>query len=130
MAKPMLVTLPFVLLLLDYWPLGRAAGLAPVPAGSSVSPPTPGLLKKGGWQLIWEKIPLFILAAASCRITLLAQEVSGSVMPLFIRSLDPRIASTLVAYIKYLVKMFWPFPMIFFYPLRPLPWWEAAWAGV
>ena len=130
MAKPMLVTLPFVLLLLDYWPLGRVAGLAPIPAGSSVSPPTPGLMKKGYWQLIWEKIPLFILAAASCLITVLAQEGSGSVMPLAIRPLDPRIVNTLVAYIKYLVKMFWPYPMIFFYPLAPLPWWEAVWAGL
>jgi len=130
MAKPMLVTLPFALLLLDYWPLGRVAGLAPVPADSRVSLPTTGPIKKGCWQLIVEKIPLFILAAASCLVTMLAQEGGGSVMPLAIRSLDPRIVNTLVAYIKYLVKMFWPFPMVFFYPLAPLPWWEAVWAGL
>jgi hypothetical protein len=87
-------------------------------------------MKKGYWQLTWEKIPLFILAAASCLITVLAQAGSGSVMPLAIRSLDPRIANTLVAHVKYLVKIFWPYPMIFFYPLAPLPWWESVWVGM
>jgi hypothetical protein len=130
MAKPMLITLPLVLLLLDYWPFGRIAGLAPQPEGSDGSPPMPGPDKRGYWQLIEEKIPLFVLAAASCLITVLAQEGSGSLMPLAIRPLDVRIANTLVAYVKYLVKMFWPYPMIFFYPLAPVPWWEAVWAGL
>jgi tetratricopeptide (TPR) repeat protein len=60
----------------------------------------------------------------------MAQKGSGSIMPLTIRRLDARIASSLVAYVEYVVKMFWPYPMLFFYPLAPVPWWEAVWAGL
>lgn len=130
MAKPMLVTLPFVLLLLDYWPLRRIQGLAPVPALSSGSTPQPGPAKQSYWHLIYEKIPLFTLSALSCLITLSAQSGSGSVMPLYIRPLGPRIANALVAYVKYGVKMFWPPPMAMFYPLTPVPWWKALAAAV
>ena len=130
MAKPMLVTLPFVLLLLDYWPLGRVAGMNTSPGGVAGSLPPPGLPQQNYWHLIREKIPLFTLAAASCLITVLVQKGGGSVMPLAIRSLDARLASSLVAYVKYLVKMFWPFPMVFYYFLAPVPWWEAVWAGL
>jgi protein O-mannosyl-transferase len=129
MAKPMLVTLPFVLLLIDYWPLGRMqAGTTP---GTDRKIKVRGYrLKKVYWPLVKEKIPLLVLAAASCLVTVLAQKGGGTVMPLAIRPLDARIASSLVAYAKYLVKHFWPYPMIFFYPLAPVPWWEALWAGL
>jgi protein O-mannosyl-transferase len=60
----------------------------------------------------------------------MVQKGSGSVMPLDIRTLDTRLASSLVAYVKYLVKMFWPCFMIFFYPLASVLWWEAVWAGL
>ena len=73
MAKPMLVTLPLVLLLLDYWPLGRIAGMAPPRGAIPGSQPLTGLPQKNYWQLIREKIPLFALAALSCLITVLAQ---------------------------------------------------------
>jgi protein O-mannosyl-transferase len=126
MAKPMLVTLPLVLLLLDYWPLGRlqAGGLA----GQRES--GPGRIKLVYWPLIKEKLPLFALAAASCLITVVAQKGSGAMMPLAIRPLEARIANALAAYVKYLVKMVWPYPMAFFYPLAPVPWWQAMWAGL
>ncbi|MEJ2092422.1 MAG: tetratricopeptide repeat protein [Syntrophobacterales bacterium] len=130
MAKPMLVTLPFVLLLLDYWPLRRIKGLAPVPAYSRADTPPPGPAKQSAWRLIYEKIPLFTLSAVSCLITLSAQSHSGSVMPLYIRPLGPRIANALVAYVKYVVKMFWPPPMAMFYPLNPVPWWQALAAAL
>jgi hypothetical protein len=130
MAKPMLVTLPFLLLLLDYWPFGRIAGLAPLPAGDDVGPPAHAPEPRGYRQLILEKIPLLVLAAASCLITISAQSGCGSVMPLAVLPMDARIANSLVAYVEYLVKMFWPYPMIFFYPLAPIPWWEALWAGL
>jgi hypothetical protein len=126
MAKPMLVTLPLVLLLLDYWPLGRTGRIGPASGGRGESPSAP----TGYWLLIREKIPLFALAAASCLITVLVQRGSGSVMPLAIRPLDARIASSLVGYVKYLVKLFWPYPMVFFYPLTPVPWWETGWAAL
>jgi hypothetical protein len=121
-AKPMLVTLPFVLLLLDYWPLGRVRGLAQEPGASPMQPELP---KQGYWHLIREKIPLFVLVVLSCLITMSAQAGSGSVMPLDIRPLGPRIANALVTYIQYVVKMFWPPPMAMFYPLAPVPWWQA-----
>jgi protein O-mannosyl-transferase len=129
MAKPMLVTLPFVLLLLDYWPLGRM-GAGTIPEADQELMTRGHRLKQVYWPLVKEKIPLVGLAAASCLMTLLAQEGGGTVMPLAIRPLNARIASSLVAYAKYLVKLFWPYPMIFFYPLTPVPWWEAVWAGL
>jgi len=131
MAKPMAVTLPFVLLLLDYWPLGRVSG-GPGTAPGFAGTGEPRLLaaKRVYWQLLKEKIPLFALAALSCLVTLLAQKGSGAVMPMAIRPLGPRIANALVAYVQYLVKLFWPYPMIFFYPLAPVPWWQAAGAGL
>ena len=75
MAKPMLVTLPLVLLLLDYWPLGRMqAGVVPTPGLAGQSEPGPGRIKLVYWPLIKEKLPLFALAAASCLITVMAQK--------------------------------------------------------
>lgn len=129
MVKPMLVTLPFVLLLLDYWPLGRVQ-FEMAPGGDHAIKVKGRRLKPGYWLLVREKIPLLGLAAASCLITVLAQKGVGTVIPLAIWPLDARIASSLVAYVKYLVKLFWPYPMIFFYPLAPVPWWEAVWAGL
>jgi hypothetical protein len=127
MSKPMVVTLPFVLLLLDYWPLGR------VPGGPGTAPgagPQPLSAKRIYWQLLKEKIPLFALTVLSCLVTMVAQKGSGAVMPMAIRPLGPRIANALVAYVQYPVKLFWPYPMTFFYPLAPVPWWQAAAAGL
>jgi hypothetical protein len=130
LAKPMLVTLPMVLLLLDYWPLGRLpVWTATVPgAAAGVSPP------EAGWRtmvrLVREKIPLFVLAGLSCLITVMAQRGSGALMPMAVRPLGPRIANALVSYLKYVVKMFWPYPMAFFYQLAPVPWWQAVGAGL
>jgi len=130
LAKPMLVTLPLVLLLLDYWPLGRIAGVAPARGAIPGSPPRTKPPQRSYWLLIREKIPLFVLAALSCLITVLAQRGGGSVMPLTIRPLDARIANALVAYLKYVVKLVWPPPIAFFYPLAFIPWWQALWAGL
>lgn len=127
MAKPMLVTLALVLLLLDYWPLGRLPGLAPQSQEGVMSLPPPGRNFKGYRWLLWEKLPLLALVAASCLVTLRAQAGSGTVMPLAIRPLGARLASSLVAYIEYIVKMFWPYPLRFYYPLAPVPWCEATW---
>jgi tetratricopeptide (TPR) repeat protein len=131
MAKPMLVTLPLVLLLLDYWPLGRAEpALIPAPGASPESSRKPPPRRRVYGRLILEKIPLMVLAAGSCLITLAAQQGSGSVMPLAIRPLIPRFTNALVSYIKYIVKMFWPTPIAMFYPLGPIPWWQALGAGI
>ena len=130
MAKPMVVTLPLVLLLLDYWPLGRIAGMAPAPGLAGQSGSGPGRIKLVYWPLIKEKLPLFALAAVSCLVTVVAQKGSGAMMPLTIRPIDARIANALAAYVKYLVKLAWPYPITFFYPLAPVPWWQEMWAGL
>ena len=98
MAKPMLVTLPFVLLLLDYWPLGRLA-LGP----------------RFSWRLIVEKIPFLALALGSSVITFLVQNRSGVVASLSTVSLGERLSNIPVAYVRYLGKIFWPSRLAVFY---------------
>jgi tetratricopeptide (TPR) repeat protein len=130
MAKPMLVTLPLVLLLLDYWPLGRLRGLVPGAVPSGARQPSSGSFKRLVWPLLGEKIPLLALAALSCLVTLVAQKLSGSVQSLTLLPLGTRLANALAAYVKYALKMFWPYPMSFFYPLAPVLWWQAVAAGL
>jgi len=99
MAKPMVITLPFVLLLLDYWPLGRTAGSS----ASAVSAPQISISK-----LLLEKIPLFLLSAASAWITLIAQRTGHAVRTFEEFPLRLRIENAVVSYGLYLWKMFWP----------------------
>jgi Flp pilus assembly protein TadD len=103
MAKPMLVTLPFVLLLLDYWPLGRLE-----------------FGQKFSWRLIVEKIPFFLLAAGDSVATFLFQKQSGVVEPLAVFPLSVRLANVPVAYVRYIAKNFWPSGLAASYPHRPL----------
>jgi tetratricopeptide (TPR) repeat protein len=108
LAKPMLVTAPFVLLLLDVWPLGRA-GLAG-PAGA------PGSARVPLARLVGEKLPLLGLAAASSLVTVLAQGHGGAfseVVPL-----TERIENAVVAAGSYLWKAAWPHGLVVFYPHR------------
>jgi protein O-mannosyl-transferase len=99
MSKPMLVTLPFVLLLLDYWPLAR------VPSKRQTI-----------YHLIQEKIPFFVLSAISSVITFFVQRSSGAVADLALIPLKIRIFNTLISYVKYIVKMIWPVHLAVFYP--------------
>jgi protein O-mannosyl-transferase len=94
LSKPMLVTLPFVLLLLDYWPLRRFEW---VKSGSGLA-----ALR----AVFWEKIPFFLLSAGSCVLTALAQ--SRAMSPLARLSLGARAANALVSYARYLGKTLWP----------------------
>ena len=105
-AKPMLVTLPIVLLLLDYWPLGRVEDELSV-AGTKVG---------AYWRLVREKLPLFALAAASGVITYLVQRSGGAVKTLEQFSPGIRVGNAFVAYLKYIGKMFWPRALAVFYP--------------
>jgi protein O-mannosyl-transferase len=107
MSKPMLVTLPFVLLLLDYWPLQRF-GAAPVRSR---------MLDL--CRLTREKIPFMLFAAASSAVTCLAQ--TKALQPLTNFSLADRVGNALVAYARYLGKTFWPAGLALPYPL-PGPW--------
>ena len=119
LAKPMLVTWPFVMLLLDYWPLGRWQS-----AKSKAQ-------EKKLIKLILEKIPLFILVAASAVITLIAQSRGGAVRTLAHEPLALRLSNTLVSYAKYLLLTFWPNDLAVYYPLAPggIPGWQIVGAA-
>jgi tetratricopeptide (TPR) repeat protein len=108
MAKPMLVTLPFVLLLMDYWPLGRltsggAAGKEPHRA-------------KGMGPLVWEKLPFFALAALSCIITIQAQAAGDAIISLKQFPWYLRLLNASRSYGYYLVMTVWPFDLAIWYP--------------
>jgi tetratricopeptide (TPR) repeat protein len=117
MAKPMLVTLPFLLLLLDYWPLQRfpdfKLGI------STVS------------RLALEKWPFFLLATASCLVTFFAQHNGGLVITLQQLPLDARLGNAFLSYARYLGKTVWPVKLAIVYPLQnQFPWTQAAAAAV
>jgi tetratricopeptide (TPR) repeat protein len=108
LAKAMIVTLPLLLLLLDYWPLRRP------------------------WRraLLWEKLPMAALAAAAAVLTYVAQQGGYTMRSLSAIPLGARIANAVVAYATYLVRMFWPARLAVFYPYRlALPPWQVALAG-
>ena len=103
MAKPMLVTLPFTLLLLDYWPLRRLT--------------LPLRWRSGALQgLLWEKAPFFAFTAASCVITFVVQQSKGVVATLGNLGFGGRLASAALAYVGYLGKTIWPASLAVFYP--------------
>lgn len=110
MAKPMLVTLPFTLLLLDFWPLGRMNG--------SIRSALP--------RLVREKAPLFVLAAVSSVITLFAQR--SAMRDLHSVPISARFANAAVSYLAYIGKTLWPTHLAVLYPYQPsMPaWWPAA----
>ncbi len=107
MSKPMLVSLPFVLLLLDYWPLNRLELNTQHSRLRTLLP------------LIWEKTPFFMLAAIFSVVTYLVQRSAGAVVTDL--ALGARWANALVAYLRYLGKFFWPTNLAVFYP-HPQQW--------
>jgi tetratricopeptide (TPR) repeat protein len=122
MAKPQIVTLPFVLLLWDYWPLQRMNG--PVAARDLTSPPLP---RSFGF-LVLEKLPLFLLAAADSVVTVFAQRAGDIVRPLSQVPLPLRLENAVVSYVRYIGKAFWPSALSPLYP-RPehlLPRWQVV----
>jgi tetratricopeptide (TPR) repeat protein len=144
MAKPMLVTLPLVLLLMDFWPLGRLkpslpkASSAPAPTGErkkskkkKQQPPTTASVKSAGTgsphlAIVTEKIPLILLSALSSLITLYAQQQGGAVSAVDAYPLGTRIANALASYFLYLVKMVWPANLAVYYPfVKDVPVWQA-----
>jgi len=126
MAKPMVVTLPFVLLLLDYWPLGRVSGFELRVSGSTASVTQLKTRNTKLGTLLWEKSPFFLLAAASCVVTYLAQR--GEPMVAFEQyPFGLRLGNALVSYVGYLWKTIWPAHLAVIYPLRSqVAWWEIA----
>jgi len=121
MAKPQIVTLPFVLLLWDYWPLQRMG--APATAGSAAAP-----APRSFGYLVWEKTPLFVMAAASSVVTVIAQRLGESVRTLAEVPWSVRLENVVVSYVRYIGKAFWPSPLVPMYP-RPensLPAWQVV----
>ena len=114
MAKPMLVTVPFLLLLLDYWPLGRFQGVARGRAGQRDD----GGLGAKALYLVVEKAPLFLLVAASGWVTFVAQQRGGATHLTYSVPFGTRLANALVSYLAYLGKMLWPSGLAVFYPYR------------
>ena len=131
MTKPMLVTLPFVLLLLDYWPLNRFE--IQKNEISRLNSKRGRQVRKSGERItlakpILEKIPFFVLVIASSVITFFVQRSTGAVVDTTYISLQSRFANALVSYAIYIVKMFWPANSAIFYPFPKagLPFWQAA----
>jgi len=110
MAKPMLVTLPFVLLLLDYWPLDRVRLGAQTIAKAGPA----GKLSVG--RLIVEKIPFFVVVFASSIITFIVQQKAGAMQQGENFSFPVRAANASISYLTYITKMIWPTRLAMFYP--------------
>lgn len=125
MSKPMLVSLPVVLLLLDFWPLARL-NLEEKP------PMFLGVARTGPAGLILEKAPLFLMAAASSVVTLLVQRTGGAVRSFGSFPLSARIGNALVAYAGYLRMLVWPTNLAVFYPHpgAALPAWKVVGAAL
>jgi protein O-mannosyl-transferase len=113
MAKPMLVTLPFLLLLLDYWPLRRP----PLESGPGTgSDQGRKEVREGLRSLALEKVPLLLMALASCVVTVYAQKTGGAVASVERISLGDRLGNAVMAYAQYLWHAIWPVELAVFYP--------------
>ena len=119
MTKAMLVSFPFVLLLMDYWPLGRLRQASPVAVGTDLD-------LQGGTplQLVLEKTPLLVLSAASGIVTYFAQSAGGAVSSG--DSPYANAANALWSYLSYIIKTFWPVGLSVYYPLASVPSWKVA----
>jgi Flp pilus assembly protein TadD len=115
MAKPMLVSAPFVLLLLDYWPLGRLR-IEELRAGIRRST----ALRR----LLLEKVPLILFCALSSWLTVLAQRAGGTIVSMEGIPLEQRIANAIVSYGRYLGRTVWPSELAIFHPF-PIGGWPA-----
>ena len=105
LAKSMLVTVPCVLLLLDYWPLRRVEAL-----------PWRGVARRRWAWLVIEKAPLFALVGAFCVISYVAQRRAGALVDVEAITTGMRVNNAVVSYVRYLQKMLWPFGLAVYYP--------------
>ncbi len=105
MSKPIVVTLPVVLLAIDFWPLRRVEWNV-----------------KSVRVVVREKVPLFALSAASCLVTYLAQSRGGAIASWEALPFAQRLANAAVSYATYITQTFWPTGLAVFYPMAPVPW--------
>ncbi len=128
LAKPMLVTWPFVMLLLDYWPLRHLADPMATehPRGASHREAATGIA-----SLVREKMPLFAIVAASAVITFVAQSHGGAVRTFADAPIVLRLSNAVVSYAKYLLLTFWPNDLAVYYPFAPtgIPAWQIIGAA-
>ncbi len=111
MSKPQVITLPFVLLLWDYWPLQRLCFGALTQAGEPAAPDDMPRLSLS--NLIWEKLPLLALCGVSAMLTLNAQSLGGATSGY---SHNLRVENAVISYVRYIGKAFWPSRLALFYP--------------
>ncbi len=132
MTKPMLVTLPFLLLVLDYWPLGRfpvgQLGYCDNSEGTASTMTVSG--REHSSRLVLEKVPLLIFSMFSIYITSLAVQLSGIVISTEAVPMKLRIANGLVSYVAYVAKMAWPKDLAVYYPYPAMvPLWHTVGAA-
>jgi len=121
LSKPMIVTLPFVLLLLDYWPLNRI-----VSTGENLSAAVKSIFVRQNLVLFFEKIPLIILSIASIIYGSRSMSSIGAFVTHEMVPLDLRIKNAIVSYVHYIFKMFLPINLTFYYPFpREIPIWQV-----
>ena len=123
MAKPMLVTLPFVLFLLDFWPLERFQFQSDFHLKSEK--PIEDAIRRN-YRIVLEKIPLFFIVVGSCVITFFAQKSEGAVKSIAALPLKFRVENAVVSYVSYVLKAIWPHKLAVFYPHpgNTLPLWQ------
>lgn len=129
-AKPMLVTFPFVLLLMDHWPLKRFKGRMGIYAAEEMAR-SGGKAANSWMHLVREKIPFFLISAGAVFLTSFASSGVGSFVSANTVPLTLRISNAAVSYIKYIEKMIWPNRLAIFYPYpESIPAWATAGAFI
>jgi len=130
MSKPMLVTLPFVLLLLDYWPLrrfqfGQERGRNEILEKNTAQ-------KSEIFRLVLEKVPLFLLTIGLSIVTVHLQSIAGAVKSLDVFPLQARLTNAMVSYLEYLGKMIWPsgLSILYAHPGYTLAVWKGILSGM
>ncbi len=124
MSKPQVITFPFLLLLWDYWPLRRMA----INSATGVSDQPPAIRQCSVLRLVREKVPLFILSAASAVVTMMAQRSGHALRTAADYSLLNRIETAVTSYVRYLGMAVWPSGLAAFYPhsVSLFPAWQVV----
>jgi protein O-mannosyl-transferase len=125
MSKPQVITLPFLLLLWDYWPLGRLAGADDTLAASASL--RAGREPARTPTLLLEKLPLFLMALASAVVTMQAQKAGGAIHSPVLYPFSLRLENAMVSYSRYIGKAFWPASLspLYPHPLDLLRFWQV-----